>query len=215
MVQFKLFGFPIRIHWLFWILCAFLAMGDLQEGGRYGLIMLIIWVGTILSSIMWHELGHAFFRKRYGAPYSEITLWGLGGLCSGPGGFTRHQSMMISFAGPLFNFILGTAIVLLANFFPINSLYFERFVRIAIWVNFGWGILNLLPILPLDGGRIFQAFMANRAPRIVPMVGLVLSILFAAWALLAFERYIFAAFLFGMMAWQNWQMMQGRGEPRF
>ena len=80
MIKFKLFGFPVRIQWMFWLLCAFLGMRYLQTGGRYGFVMLFILTGTVLVSILWHELGHALYRKKFGAPYSEITLWGMGGL---------------------------------------------------------------------------------------------------------------------------------------
>ena len=208
MIQFKLFGFPVRIQWMFWILCAILGMGYLQQGGRYGFVMLLILTATVLVSILWHELGHALYRKKFGAPYSEITLWGMGGLCSGPGQFTRSESIMISAAGPIFNFILG-GLVYLLKFTPlIEDPYVKGFFYIALFVNIVWGILNLLPILPMDGGRIFEAIMSDKNPRIVPWVGLILAVLIAVFG--GLREWYFAMIMFGLMALENWKMIQMR-----
>lgn len=208
MIQFKLFGFPVRIQWMFWLLCAFLGMGYLQTGGRFGFVMLFILTGTVLVSILWHELGHAFYRKKFGAPYSEITLWGMGGLCGGPGNFTKKESIMISFGGPLFNFVLGGLIFLLTFTPLIGNPYVAGFVGIGLTVNFVWGFLNLLPILPLDGGRIFEAIMSNKNPVIVPRVGFILAVMIAVLALLTTR--IWATIIFALIAMENWKMIQAR-----
>ncbi|MCK5923920.1 MAG: hypothetical protein KAG66_23500, partial [Methylococcales bacterium] len=70
----------------------------------------------------------------------------------------------------------------------------------------------LLPILPMDGGRIFEAFMANKKPSIVPKVGMVIAGLLAIWAISGSN--IWMAFLFGYMAYSNWQRTQGL-RPQF
>ncbi len=208
MITFRLFGFPIRIQWMFWLLCVFLGIDALEIGGRYGFFMFLILTGTILVSIIWHELGHAFTRQRYGASYSEITLWGLGGYCAGPGHFSKAQHVKISAAGPVFNFLLGGLIALLLFSPAIENPYVAGFVGFGLWVNFGWGLFNLFPILPLDGGRILANLLPDRHMPIVPWIGLVLA---GMMSLLGFlSGRFFLAILFGLIAFENWKMVQNR-----
>ena len=61
----------------------------------------------------------------------------------------------------------------------------------------------------MDGGRIFEAYMANRNPSIVPKVGFVLAAAIAVLCLLTGQ--LFGTFLMGFMAYENWQRMQQRG----
>ena len=172
MLKFVLFGFPVRIHWVFWLLTVFLGMGYLRVPGRAGPIAFVISSLIILVSILWHELGHAWARRRCGQGHSEIMLYGMGGLCSGPGHFTHKQSMFVAAMGPAASFLLGSLpiIFFLSPSITWNSIWggagwFEPvnvFVRTMLFVNIGWAIMNLLPVMPLDGGQIFAGFMANK-----------------------------------------------------
>src|SRR5690606_8069958 len=109
MLHFRLFGFPVHVHWMFWLLCLFLGMPLLQQDGPVGLGLFVMMTAVVFGSIVGHELGHAWARKKYGAPYSDITLHGMGGLCSGPGRFTRWESVFIAAAGPAASLLLGAA----------------------------------------------------------------------------------------------------------
>ncbi|MDF1815169.1 MAG: M50 family metallopeptidase, partial [Verrucomicrobiales bacterium] len=162
MIRFKLFGYPVTIQWMFWLMCAILGLNALSTPGQAGIIMLAILVGVVLVSILWHELGHALARKKVGSPYSEIVLHGFGGYCTGPGNFTRNQHIFVAFAGPLASFVLGGLVVLLAQSPVGGGMWVQYLIGQALWVNFGWGLMNLLPIYPLDGGQMFSAFMANK-----------------------------------------------------
>jgi len=214
MLSFSLFGFPVRVQWFFWILCLFLGMNYLQAGGPDGLIKTLIVVAVVFGSILWHELGHAWARKKSGAPYSEIMLHGFGGVCSGPGSFTRGQSIFIAAAGPLASLALGAATILLSPVIPANlSPFLQVFLFWMLWVNIGWAILNLLPIFPLDGGQIFAGIAGPKNLKLVLWIGIALAGALAVGSFVSGQ--LFMAVLFGFLAFGNWQRLQGRQSSIF
>ena len=209
MLNFRLFGFPVHVHWMFWLLCLFLGMPFLEQDGPTGLGQFGIMSAVVFCSIIWHELGHAWARKRSGAPYSEISLHGMGGLCGGPGRFTRWQSVFIAAAGPAASLLLGGLTFLLIYSPGSKDPWIGFFIGQMLWVNVGWAIMNLLPILPLDGGHILRGLLAGKTAHLVPKIGFVLAIIMAIAGLLLF-RSIFMAVIFGLFAHTNWQIMQGQ-----
>ncbi|MEX2579370.1 MAG: M50 family metallopeptidase [Verrucomicrobiales bacterium] len=213
MLTFRLFGFPVRIQWMFWLLCLFLGMNYLREPGPQSLGMFLMMTAVVLGSIVWHELGHAWARKKSGAPYSEITLHGFGGLCGGPGQFTRGESIFIAAAGPAASLLLG-GLTWLLYFTPgMANMWIQVFVGQMLWVNVGWAILNLLPIVPLDGGRIFEGIAGPRNRRLVSWVGLLIAAALAVLGLVS--GWLFAGILFGLLAYSNWQHLQGQRSRYF
>ncbi len=203
----------MRIEGMFWLLCVLLGMPFLQEDGPVGLGKFLVMTAVVLGSILWHELGHAWARKRSGAPWSEILLHGFGGLCGGPGHFTRGQAIFIAAAGPLASLLLG---LLTWSFLFVPGLKNEWmlfFIAQMLWVNIGWALLNLLPILPLDGGHIFAGLVGPRRSALVYQVSFVLAATVALAGLL-FLRSLFMAVIFGMLAYSNWQALRGQ-RPTF
>lgn len=209
MLSFRLFGFPVRVQWIFWVLCLILGMNYLQSGGPDGVIKALIVAAIVFGSILWHELGHAWARKKSGAPYSEIMLHGFGGVCSGPGSFTRGQSIFIAAAGPASSLALGFITFLAVIAAGGADPWVQFFAGWMLWVNIGWAILNLLPIFPLDGGQIFAGIAGPRNLKLVLWVGLILSATLAVAGLLVTKQF-FMAILFGMLAFGNWQRLQGK-----
>jgi len=209
MLTFRLFGFPVNVHWMFWLLCLFLGMRYLEQDGPEGLGKFAVMTAVVFGSIIWHELGHAWARKKYGAPYSDISLHGMGGLCSGPGRFTRWESVIIAAAGPGASLLLGAATYLLVFTPGVRDPWIGFFIGQMLWVNVGWAIMNLLPILPLDGGHIMQGLLPVRYTHLAPRIGFVLSVTVAVAGLVLLNS-IFMAVLFGFFAYTNWQMMQGQ-----
>lgn len=205
MLRFQLFGFPVRVEWMFWLVCLLLGIGLLEGDGPEPLLYFAIWTLVVFVSIIWHELGHAFARRKFGAPHSEIILYGFGGLCGGPGRFTRGQSIMISAAGPLAGFLLGAVIFPLVLTPGMDSKWVKFFVLQMIWVNIGWSLFNLLPVIPLDGGRILEHSLGERRIRTTYWTGLVVAAVVAVFSLLGGQIYI--AILFGMLAYSNWQRL--------
>ena len=209
MLSFRLFGFPVQVHWMFWLLCLFLGMPLLNQDGPVGLGLFVMMTAVVFGSIIWHELGHAWARKKYGAPYSDITLHGMGGLCSGPGRFTRWESVFIAAAGPAASLLLGAATFPLVFAPGADDIWLGFFIRTMLWVNVVWAILNLFPILPLDGGHILQGLLVGKHAPLVPKIGFGLAVVMAITGLVVF-RSLFMAVIFGLFAHTNWQLMQGR-----
>ncbi|MDF1852712.1 MAG: site-2 protease family protein [Verrucomicrobiales bacterium] len=208
MLQFKLFGFPIQIQPFFWLLCVLLGMNYLQQGGTEGIGKFLLMTVILLGSILWHELGHALARKKFGAPHSQIILHGFGGLCTGPGQFSRGQSIGISAAGPGANLLVGAIVLVLINVIGISDPWTAFAVQWLLWINIAVALLNLLPIYPLDGGHILAALAGPSKLRTVLWVSLVASAILAILGLT--QGLFFAGILFGLMAWGNWQQLQGQ-----
>jgi stage IV sporulation protein FB len=209
MLSFRLFGFPVNVHWMFWLLCLFLGMPFLEQDGPSGLGMFVLMTAVVFGSIIWHELGHAWARKKSGAPYSEISLHGMGGLCAGPGRFTRWESVFIAAAGPGASLLLGAVTYLLVYLPGAKDPWLGFFIGQMLWVNVGWAIMNLFPILPLDGGHIMQGLLVGKHSHLVPKIGFVLAVTVAIVGLIVLKS-IFMAVIFGLFAHTNWQMMQGQ-----
>jgi Zn-dependent protease len=164
-LRFSIFGIPVRVHPLFWLMAALLGW---QEGHMGTTLAIVV---CFFVSILIHELGHALSARRFGWP-PFIVLYAFGGLASyqPTHGYSRKRSAWISFAGPLAGFILGgiaygliygwgLAIeAQLAWAVNLRSTPFGKLLNeilgVLVWINFVWGLFNLLPVHPLDGGSI-------------------------------------------------------------
>jgi Zn-dependent protease len=107
-------------------------------------------------SVLAHEASHAYMARRYDLPVSHITLQFFGGMTSIEGEpDSPRQEFWVSFVGPLSS--LGVALVaFLAHLAVPGGLIGLAFSGLA-WTNLFVGIVNLVPGLPLDGGRILKA----------------------------------------------------------
>jgi stage IV sporulation protein FB len=164
--HFRIAGIPIRIEWSFWLIAVFLGYGA-REGW-----LLVAWVAIVLVSILVHELGHAFALRVY-HQQPRVVLHAFGGLTYGSTPYrSRTQSVVVSAAGPLAAFLLlGLPAALYLD--PIWEITdFNRWVIVGdiAWVNIAWSIVNLLPILPLDGGNIAATLFGRQTARLLSMV---------------------------------------------
>src|SRR5258706_2065764 len=160
--HFTVFGVPVRIASSFWLVAILFGLqgNDAAHPGRaFGGVL--IWTATVFFSIMLHELGHALTARAFGAR-PAITLYMMGGLTRYEGGrMTRVQSGLISIAGPAVGLVLGFAVLFGSRSFPLGPATSEA-VRDILWVNIGWSIINLLPVVPFDGGHILAAVLGPR-----------------------------------------------------
>ena len=121
--------------------------------------MIFIWVSVAAFCILIHEVGHAMAFLTFGRKPS-ILLYGFGGVTSAQGGMGPWSSLVTSLAGPIAGFGLGGLILLGGLFGSLQDgslLYAAWFY--GLYACFGFGILNLVPILPLDGGAALAAFL--------------------------------------------------------
>jgi len=208
MLRFSIFGFPVTIHWMFWLISAMFG-GALHASGSDDFKRVAIWMIVVFISILWHELGHAFAFRRYGKN-PQIVLHGMGGYAQASGQLTRKQDIIVSLAGPGFGFALGFVIWLVIRAYPqmvAGKPFMYDFIEGMLFVNIFWSAVNLLPVLPLDGGRVCAALVAGGRSGLAPKIGLATAAIVAVLALSVGQIYI--AILFGFLGYQNWKMMQG------
>jgi stage IV sporulation protein FB len=229
-VNFSLAGVPARVHPFFWLVTLCLgASGDAKP------VHVLIWTVAVFISILVHEFGHALLIRYYGWR-PRITLYGLGGLASyEPTWHRTWPQVAISFAGPAAGFLLAGLVVLgvcltghsvrlnLAHPFPL-PIQFDTFVadlfRSAnlnelvfdlLFVNIFWGVINLLPIYPLDGGKIAQEVLSHFNPTGGVRQSLMLSIFTAggmAVVMLAKLHDFWLALFFILFAVMNYQALR-------
>ncbi len=164
------FGIPIRVHPSFWL-------GSILFGSNLQSSQLIfIWVVCAFISILIHELGHALTAESFGWP-TEIVMYFGGGLAISQRnrGNSPWRSIAVSLMGPLAGFLLYGLVFLVDRLVCQNykgvlhipssdglgddyRIYVLVAVNFLLFMNLYWGLLNLLPVLPLDGGHILESF---------------------------------------------------------
>lgn len=206
MLRFVLFGFPVRVHGIFWLTSLLLS----QPTGfdRASLVRLVTWTAIVFVSILVHELGHALAMRACGRGAS-IDLVALGGLTSwGTGArVSGWKNALVSLSGPAAGFVFAAPVLLLATLGPrLDAPWARDALRAFLWVNVGWGALNLLPILPLDGGRILQATLVTLWGEPGGRAARVLSLVLGVAVGLAALRFglTWIAFLAGLGVAQTW-----------
>jgi Zn-dependent protease len=212
-MAFRLFGIPVVIAPSFLIIAAILG-----AGGNAGVADIAIWVAVVTCSILVHELGHAMTAKMFGAA-PHISLMSTGGLTRHAPLGSRGKDIMVILAGPAagFLFIALLALGLAANGSPfevstslpwITWPGFEDPVTRKIlfylaYINIGWGIVNLFPVLPLDGGQFMQHVLEIIAGERAVVLSLAVSTLtgaaVAGYFYYAFKS-VFMLLVFGYLA---------------
>lgn len=119
----------------------------------------IILLAVILFSILMHEMGHAMVATAKGMGGVSVVITGLGGYCSYQGMPSNGQKLAISVAGPLMNFTIAGFAWLALRYLPLNNELVYEFVRYLWYINLFLGILNSMPIYPLDGGQSLLALL--------------------------------------------------------
>ena len=203
MFRFSLFGFPVSVHWMFWLTTAMLG-GGLRATSTEDFRHILIWVVACFVSIVFHELGHALAFRHYGGR-PQILLYGFGGLASSNIRLTRLQDIIVSLAGPVFSLFLGGCFWILEHLSTNDPISIVWLLRFMIYINFWWTMLNLLPVLPLDGGRVSAAVLGNRRTALI--LSMTVAGLVAGYFLIMGRTY--SGVFFGFMAFQNFKEYQG------
>jgi len=151
-VRFQISGVPVEVTPAFWIVTVVLAAARLNQPW-----MLLEWVAVVFVSVLVHELGHAVTAQGMGCTV-RVQLHAMGGSAFHQGvELTPWQRALIALAGPLAGVALGAVVYVAAQLLGDGKdPVMERVLLDALWVNWGYGLLNLLPILPLDGGHVMQ-----------------------------------------------------------
>jgi len=198
---FRIFGIRLEVHLTFHLLWILFALFGWQQAGWSGVFWLSLFLFLIFVCVVLHELGHSLTARMYGINVSRILLLPIGGMAQ----FERiprnpWQEIVISAAGPAVNFALAALLFLVLR--SPEGIWVESYpmewrglLNALILLNLVMGVFNLLPIFPMDGGRIFRAALALRisylkATSIAANVAKVLAITGILLALLKFEALL-------------------------
>jgi Zn-dependent protease len=211
----------IDVDFSFFILIAFFVI--LGYNPSRGIEYALIWIPILFISVLIHEMAHAAAIALFGFGASHIVLGGMGGHTANEQMRRARpwQDVVISLAGPASNFIL---------FFICQFLYFstqightDKMLKVLLpqmWTaSVWWGLINLIPVPPLDGGHatrsFFRMFLTERNSFIISTwIALIVG---GAVVILGFKNgQFFLAFFLVMMifrVWQAWQYFREHGIP--
>lgn len=214
-LRFSLFGIPVYVHPLFWVIAAAIMWE------RERLDMVVVRVLCVFVSILVHELGHALFQRRWGTGnYIQLHFCGGVAVFIPDAGYTYKRAIIVALAGPCAGFLLaGLMIALLVGmvFLPpeMSELlreskifpYLDEMVSTLIGINIFWSIMNLMPVLPLDGGHVTmnlcQIFMRYRGQALGYKIGMISALIIVVF--IAQLGVIYLTLMFAYFGFQNWQ----------
>ncbi len=198
-------GIPIRVHATFLFVVVLGAVEWGMSHGTKGALFGALLVCLLFACVALHELGHSLVAQRFGVSVREILLLPIGGVARlGREPKTALHELLIAVAGPLVNVVLAVLLVLgaLVVAGPVwvseggmmRALMappaLATLVAVLTAANIALAVFNMIPALPMDGGRVLRAVLSFflgrlRATSIAATVGQLLSATLAAIGLLS------------------------------
>jgi Zn-dependent protease len=248
-LNWRLGSIPVRIHPMFWVISVFLGWNEREDGWQF----VAVWVACVFVSILVHEMGHVLMGQAFGTQGHIVLYSFGGLAVGSNALSNRWQRIAVSFAGPLAGFLLlGVLLLALAVFAPdrFAAAKYDLLHRVGLWgeeppvaavveilrpslfgraiedlilINLFWGLVNLLPIFPLDGGQISRELLtwvspANGLRGSLALSGIVAGVLAANAASIYFAKRPliphlnfgdgYLAIFFGLLALQSLMAMQ-------
>jgi Zn-dependent protease len=163
-------GIRLEMHWSFLVLVAFVVLVKWGSGAE-SVLAEVAWVGVLFACVVLHEVAHCVVARRRGGSVLGILLLPIGGMSrmdrmpSAPG-----DEAVIAIAGPAISVGIGT--LSLAVGASIGSAMWPPALFVGSpWARLGWlnlllGAFNLLPSLPMDGGRVLRAALARHRSKL-------------------------------------------------
>jgi Zn-dependent protease len=165
-------GIAIRVHFTFALLLAAFASHLAEKQGTRGALFGVMLVLCLFACVVLHELGHGLVAQRLGVTVREIVLLPIGGVA-------RLQSepkkplheLLIALAGPFVNVVLalGAFLALQGSAIPpletlsddaLTTPSAHAVLLILLYSNLTLAAFNMLPALPMDGGRVLRALLS-------------------------------------------------------
>ncbi|WP_342376245.1 site-2 protease family protein [Myxococcus stipitatus] len=229
MFRFRLGSIPVEVHpshLLVSGLLAYSSMHAAQNGWPFRqvegapalgqasavVVYVLSWMLIVFVSVLVHELGHALASRLFGYRPSIALVW-LGGHTlptDAPGPLPWKRDLLITAAGPFFGLMLGIFSLVGLVFLKSLSPALDFFLQTFAYANFIWAIFNLLPVLPLDGGRLANTLTTRMfGPRrgIIASQGLALLVCVGVLVFALRTGWLFAAIFFVMYGIQAFRML--------
>ncbi|MBL9124174.1 MAG: site-2 protease family protein [Planctomycetaceae bacterium] len=189
-------GVQVRLHVFFLLFAVFAVPTRAAEadGSWYPLAAL----GLLFASVLLHEIGHCTLARLLGSSPDQIMLWPLGGLVPVCPSQDPQREWMTALGGPLFNFLaclVLAPILLMSNHASLlrfalppvtagDAFSWPLLIALAFWLNWMLAVVNLLPAMPLDGGRFLRAVLWQRFDYRSAVLQVAWAAKFTAFALL-------------------------------
>jgi len=174
----RIAGVDVKVHWTFlillgWFFFSYYRDGRQVESGLYAIGLVL----AVIMSVLAHELGHGLMAKRMGFRNRATALLPIGGLATLDRVIEKpREEISIALAGPavslaiaagLYGYMAATSqLVNLVNYTEtVSALDSSFFAENLFAVNLGLALVNLIPALPMDGGRILRAILSLRWDR--------------------------------------------------
>ena len=221
----SLFGIPIRLH-VTMAIVPFFAFSSVETGDALGFALALGLTILLFGSVIAHELGHALTARRFGMRTLDIVLLPIGGVAL-IGDLPRRpvHEIAIAAAGPLVSIGIAAAAYFILL---VPSLFMSPLIAAAagafIQMNVVLGLFNLVPALPMDGGRVLRGLLALKrdylsATRIAVRIGRAIAIAGFVYAVYVGDvmfGFIAAFVFFGAgteerIAWMRDAARQGAG----
>jgi Zn-dependent protease/CBS domain-containing protein len=217
----RIAGVKIGLNWSWAIVFALIVWSlqagvfpDQNPGHSQAAYLGMAFVAAVLffAALLLHELGHAVQARREGVEIEGITLWLFGGVAQFKGEFpSAGAELRIAIAGPFVTLGIGSVLVAAAVMTHLP----DAVDGVVVWlgyINFLLLVFNLVPALPLDGGRVLRAALwgakgdFNRATRIAADVARAFAFLLIAGGLLLFITE--GTFSGAWLAFLGWFLLQ-------
>jgi Zn-dependent protease len=168
---FRIRRIQLDVHVSFFLLLGYVGWEGwhaVSDARWLGLVWSVTYTLLAFTCVVLHELGHAFAARSFGVGVARILLMPVGGMAE----FDRiprepSREIAIALAGPAVNFF-AIAVLLIFVSVPTAAqllsieLTFASLARHILVMNFAMGCFNLVPVFPMDGGRVLRALLAKR-----------------------------------------------------
>ncbi len=196
-------GIPIRVHFTLWLLLPVIAINLSRSMGLSSLGWGLLAAFGVFTSVALHELGHSLVAVAFGCRVRDITLLPIGGVAQLERMPTRpRHELLVAVAGPLVSIALSllfrTAARPLAH---VGAVRLALVLQSLSIINLVLALFNLLPSFPMDGGRIFRAWLTPRlgrlrATRIATRIGQTMAILFGLLGIWSVDLFLIVIAIF-------------------
>ena len=221
-LRFNLLGIPVRVHPFFWLFSAMMGWVPHDPGST------AVWVACVFLSILVHEFGHALVLRAQGMD-PEVVLHAFGGYASHHNDrrTSTWQRLVMLFAGPGAGFLLYALVRLLwsvpgfrewlspGQMETQGQMWLLQALGYLQFINLWWGLINLLPVYPLDGGQmareLLRAWNPWRGVEMSLYLSAAVGAAIAGWFFFGPQReHPYTGILFASMAFESFQALQSR-----
>lgn len=168
-------GISLYLHWTFfilvvWIFFSYYSKTQRWQDGALGILFIL----SLFTCVVLHELGHAFMAKRFGCRTRKITLLPIGGMAQMEKIPEKpREEFLVAIAGPWVNIVIAAILFIvlastsgIPSLTQIEDLTSSSFIYNLFFANIVLVIFNLIPAFPMDGGRVLRALLSIRLGRV-------------------------------------------------